>query len=172
MPPRAPRKAAVMPDAAPTELTPLPAQHSPPLPAAMPAYLPMWPMPLLRAQKAQHLMQQVFVRGMSNQCGTACMLPLHADAHTWQEWWSIQQAIARRVLAQQQTLIDDLAGVAENYAELKLANTLSKFIAQEMNISADISAVVKNQMTGWANLLENIQVDYSYWLSQKHSHPY
>jgi hypothetical protein len=69
-------------------------------------------------------------------------------------------------------LIDDMAGVAENYAELKLANTLSKFIAQEMNISADISAVVKNQMTGWANLLENIQVDYSYWLSQKHSHPY
>lgn len=169
MPPRAPQKAAVMPDAAPKDLAPLPAQ---PLPAAMPSHLPMWPMPLLRAQKAQHLMQQVFARGMSNQCGTACMLPLQADAQTWQEWWSIQQAIARRVQAQHQTLIDGIAGVAENYAELKLANTLSKFIAQEMHIAADVNALITNQMTGWANLMENIQVDYGYWLSQKHSHPY
>jgi hypothetical protein len=171
MPPRAHRKAATMPET-PTELTPLPDQPSPPSHAALPQHLPLWPMPLMRAQKAQHLVQQVLLRGMSNQCGTACMLPLHADAKTWQEWWSIQQAIARRVQAQHQTLIDGLAGVAENYAELKMANTLSKFLAQEMHIVADVNALITNQMTGWANLMENIQVDYGYWLSQKHSHPY
>jgi len=170
MPPRTPRTPEATPPTTPDEpaapghpLTPLPAEPTPSTAQAM----PLWPAPFMRAQKVQHLMQQVFTRGMSNQCSTACMLPLHADAKTWHEWLSIQQAIAKRVQAQQQSLIDGLAGVAENYGELKLANTLSKFVEQEMNIVADINALVADQMAGWANLIENIQVDYGYWLSQK-----
>ena len=171
MPPRTPRTpnttalptATSEPSGHSTELMPLSTEPTPSTAQAM----PLWPAPFMRAQKVQHLMQQVFTRGMSNQCNTACMLPLHADANTWHEWLGIQQAIAKRVQAQHQSLIDGLAGVAENYGELKLANTLSKFVEQEMNIVADINALVADQMAGWANLIENIQVDYGYWLSQK-----
>lgn len=123
--------------------------------------------PLLRTQKFQSLFSQLLSTAVDNQLSTASWLPLHGNRQLWQEMLAIQQAVMQRMQQQHQAWIDGCADVSLEYRQLKKVNTLSKLIEQEYNIMAQWHALIASQMSNWAGLLENIHVDYAYWLSQK-----
>jgi hypothetical protein len=140
------------------------AAHAPPRPAA-----PLQ-QPLVRAQKLQWLLQQMAWRGAGVQAAAAATLPWHAgDAATWQEWWALQTAVAERLQAQQQAWVDGCTALWQDYTQLGRANTVAKAMDQEFGIAARFGALVKDQVADFAELMENAQVNWAYWLSQKNS---
>lgn len=130
---------------------------------------PVWSAPMLRAQKMQMLAGQLLGTSLRNEVGTATLLPMSLDASLWQEMLDIQHAILERVAQQQRNWWDGCKDVYAEYNQLKMANTLSKFVEQEYNVVAQFNALVASQAASWAGLVENIQVDYAYWLTQKHA---
>ena len=126
--------------------------------------------PLLRAQKLHWLAQQMAWRGASVQATAAATLPWHAgDVATWQEWWALQSAVATRLQAQQQAWVDGCTALWQDYSQLGRVNTVAKAMDQEFGIAARFGALVKDQMADFAELVENAQVNWAYWLSQKSS---
>ena len=128
---------------------------------------PVLPAPILRAQKMGLMMGQLITRSLSNQAASATVLPTRLDADTLREVALIQQAVFKRVQQQQKDWLEGCQGIAQEYSQLKLANTMSKFVEQEYNIVAQMGALVSSQTASWVGLMENIQVDYAYWISQK-----
>lgn len=148
------------------ELLPPTPQTSSPAPAEVTA--PITPTaPLLRAQKMNMMVGQLLARSVSNQVSTAVVLPTSLDPDTWSELSMIQQAVLRRIQQQQKDWLQGCENIAQEYSQLKLANTMSKFVEQEYNIVAQFGTLVSNQAASWFSLMENIQVDYAYWISQK-----
>ena len=126
--------------------------------------------PLLRAQKLQWLAQQVAWRGAGVQVAAAATLPWQAgDVATWQEWWALQSAVATRLQAQQQAWVDGCTALWQDYTQLARANTVAKAMDQEFGIAARFGALVKDQVADFAELVENAQVNWAYWLSRKNS---
>lgn len=130
-----------------------------------------WTAPVLRAQKMHLLVSQLMARAMSNQAMTTSVLSTRLDPDTWQEMAMIQAAVLKRCQQQHQEWVEGCAQIAQDYNQLKLANTLSKHVEQEYNIVAQFGALLSDQMADWAGLMENIQVDYAYWISQKQVSP-
>jgi hypothetical protein len=128
-------------------------------------------MPLQRVQKLHLLLGQMASRSLGNEIASATVLPLRADAGTWQELLAIQQAVWQRLQSQQTDWLQGCTGLAREYGQLRQANTVSKFMEQEYNAVAQFSALLSNQATALIGLMENIQVDYSYWISQKLAPP-
>jgi hypothetical protein len=106
------------------------------------------------------------------QLAAATTLPWHAgDAATWQELWALQTAVAGRLQAQQRAWVDGCTALWQDYAQLGRANTVAKVMDQEFGAAARFGALVKDQVAGFAELMENAQVNWAYWLSQKGSGP-
>jgi hypothetical protein len=153
-----------------TELIPLVPEVAP---GALPVHqhkhaaAPIMPAPMMRAQKMGMMMGTLMTRSLNNQAASATVLPTQMDADTLREVSMIQQAIVKRVQQQQQDWMAGCQGIMQEYSQLKLANTMSKFVEQEYNILAQFGALVSSQTASWVGLMENIQVDYAYWISQK-----
>ena len=141
----------------PQSATPPPSVTAPVVPTA----------PLMRAQKMNLMVGQLLARSVSNQVSSAAVLPVSFDADTWGELSQIQQAVIRRIQQQQKDWVQGCENIAQEYSQLKLANTMSKFVEQEYNIVAQFGTLLSNQAASWFGLMENIQVDYAYWISQK-----
>jgi len=125
------------------------------------------PAPLLRAHKLHLMLTQFAARGMSHSAATAAMLPLRFDPGFWQELQALQQSVMKRLQQQQQGWLDGMAALAQEYAQSRQANTLSKYVEQEYNLVAQYGALVSDQAAKLAGLMENIQVDYGYWMAQQ-----
>jgi hypothetical protein len=126
--------------------------------------------PLVRAHKLQSLLQQVACRGAAVQLTAAATLPWQAgNARMWQELWALQSAVAERLQAQQQAWVDGCTALWQDYAQLGRANTVAKVMDQEFGAAARFGTLVKDQAAGFAELVENAQVNWAYWLSQKSS---
>jgi hypothetical protein len=94
-------------------------------------------------------------------------LPLQLDADAWQQLQAIQAAVLQRWQKYQEGWFEGFAALAQEYAQSRHANTLSKYIEQEYNLVAQFNALVADQASKLAGLLENIQVDYGYWMAQQ-----
>jgi hypothetical protein len=126
--------------------------------------------PLVRAHKLQSLLQQVACRGAAVQLTAAATLPWQAgNAQMWQELWALQSAVAERLQAQQQAWVDGCTALWQDYAQLGRANTVAKVMDQEFGAAARFGTLVKDQAADFAELVENAQVNWAYWLSQKNS---
>ncbi|WP_326535601.1 hypothetical protein [Pseudorhodoferax sp.] len=125
------------------------------------------PSPFARMQKAMLMGSQLAARSVANEAATAAVLPWRMDAGTWQELAAMQQAVWGRLAQQHKAWLDGCAALAREQQQIKQANTLSKFVEQEYNLLAQTSALVASQCTAFVGLLENVQVDYAYWVSQK-----
>lgn len=123
--------------------------------------------PVARASKLQLLLSQFALRGLAHGTSTAAVLPLHFDPETWRELMALQQAVAQRCLQQQKGWLEGFAAWIHEHSQLREANTLSKYVEQEYNLVAQFGALVADQMSQYAGLLENTQVDYGYWMAQR-----
>lgn len=122
----------------------------------------------LRAHKLQMLMMQLASTAWNNQVGTL-NLPWHMNMQDWQELVAIQQAVLARCEQQYKQWVEGCVEIAQDYSQLRASNTLSKLVDHESNIVTQYQSLLSSQMSNWVGLVENIHVDYAYWLSQKHS---
>jgi hypothetical protein len=122
---------------------------------------------MARASKLQLLISQFFLRGLTHGASSAALLPLSFDPETWHQLAALQQAVAQRCLQQQKGWLEGMAAWSREHSQIKEANTLSKYVEQEYNLAAQLGALVADQMSQWAGLLENTQVDYGYWMAQQ-----
>jgi hypothetical protein len=97
----------------------------------------------------------------------AALPALAFDVNAWQEGLELAGAIGRQWLSLQSLWFEGLGEWADEAGELHRANTVSKFVDQEMNLLQQGLALVANQATASARLGENIQSNLSYWLSRK-----
>lgn len=127
---------------------------------------PAWPTPPLRAQKLPFMLGELAATALSNEAGSA-VLPFHMNMQDWHELVAIQQAILTRCGQQYSEWVEGLQQIAADYNQIRAANTVSKYAEQECNVAAQFQALVSNQWINWVGLVENVHVDYAYWLSQK-----
>lgn len=98
---------------------------------------------------------------------TAAMLSQLTPAQTWQELGQIQEAILQQTRQLQQSWISDWNAWFGEFPQFKQANTMSKLVEQEFNLVGQFVRLLQNQATDWFSLLENVEINYGYWLSQK-----
>ncbi|ARN22000.1 hypothetical protein [Piscinibacter gummiphilus] len=142
--------AAVLPDPAHPLRAPLPW-----LPLARGASLGQLATHLATSQSAQAL-----------QAGAA--LPAMAfDPAAAREAVDLAGAVARQWWSLQAQWVDGLAELAQEMGEVRQANTVSKFVDQEVNLVQQGLALVSSQATATVRLMENIQVNLAWWVGQR-----
>jgi hypothetical protein len=121
----------------------------------------------VHARKALALISSWAARAAGNRIATAELLTLRMDPETWGELWQIQQAAWQRQQQWQNDLWQGLLAWTRECAEIKGANTMSKLVEQEFNLAGQLGDLMRDQATGLVALMENVQVDYAYWVNQK-----
>jgi hypothetical protein len=97
----------------------------------------------------------------------AALPALAFDATAWQEGLALAGAIGQQWLSLQSMWFEGLGEWAEEAGELRRANTVSKFVDQEMNLLQQGLALMASQATASTRLGENIQSNLACWLSRK-----
>ena len=148
-----------------TSLTVTPPQSSVAL-----AAVPMAAKPhaaVAHAMTATALHSSWAVRSLKNVSATAELFARGMDAETWHELMQMQQSAWQRLLTLQTRWAGDWKSWIAYAEQIKGANTMSKLAEREGNIGAQLAQLLSNEATDLVGLLENIHVDYSYWIDQK-----
>ena len=123
--------------------------------------------PVAHAMTTQRLAQKQAARALSNGALTLGLAMRLWDPVVWSEWMQLQAAVVKRLQMQAQDWKQGCAILAEDYAQIRQANTMSKLMEKQCNLMSQSALLMTNQATNFVALLENIDVDYGYWASQK-----
>lgn len=94
---------------------------------------------------------------------TAALPALVSDPTVVQEAAALSAAMTRQWMSLHAAWIDGLAEIGREMAEVREANTVSKFVDQEVNLVQQGFALVSSQTTATIRLLENFQVNVAWW---------
>ncbi len=119
------------------------------------------------AMKHGHLTAERATRMLETMTTTAEVFSTGIDAKSMGELLEMRRAIEQRCLNLQKSWFDSWRQWALYSAGVTNANTLSKLSEREINISLQAGQIVQQQVTGVLTLLENIEIEYAYWLQNK-----
>jgi hypothetical protein len=88
-------------------------------------------------------------------------------ASLWNECLTLQAAVMQRLATQQMQWIQGLEAIAAEIGNLKKANTLSKLMDQDTDISGRLNALIMGQAASTMELLENVHINIGYLVAQK-----
>lgn len=125
--------------------------------------------PLENAMKANALVQRQAARMVHNTVLSAGLASRLADPQVWSEWVQLQAAVMQRLHQQNLAWRHGCAVLAEDFALIRNANTMSKMAEKQGNFFSQWTLLLTDQATSLFELMENIHVDYGYWASQKAS---
>jgi hypothetical protein len=125
--------------------------------------------PLAVSMKAGTLAQRQASRMLHNSVLSAGLASRFGDPQVWSEWLQLQAAVMQRLHQQNLDWRQGCAILAEDYALIRHANTMSKMVEKQGNFFSQWTLLLTNQATSLFELMENIHVDYGYWASQKTS---
>ncbi len=124
--------------------------------------------PVARGAALQSLCGQVAGRHTAQSLQAGLALPaLALDARAWQEGLALAQAAFQQCAGLQAAWMEGLTELAAEMGQLRHANTVSKYVDQEMNLVQQVMALVTNQLTASARLSENVQNNVAFWMSQR-----
>lgn len=123
--------------------------------------------PLTHAMTTQRLMQKDATHLVNNGALSMALAARLWDPTVWSEWAQLQAAVVRRLCSQGQDWKNGCTILLEDYGQLQHANTMSKLLEKQSNLMSQSAELVTSQTTNFVALLENIDVDYGYWVSQK-----
>jgi hypothetical protein len=118
-------------------------------------------------EKARQIQGNYLARTTRNNIAVAQLFAKGLDAQDWHELFRINQAAWQQLGDLQSDWARDWRAWLDFAGSLKGANTMSKFVEREGNIFAQAVSQLGAQATDFAGLLENIDVDYGYWLQEK-----
>lgn len=129
------------------------------------------PLPLVPAARAwslQSLAGHLLVSQSTQAAQAAAALPAMAlDGAAATEGAAMTHAIAKQWMSLHAQWVEGVAELAQEMGQFRHANTMSKYVDQEVNLVQQSLALVSNQATATVRLLENIQVNLAWWLSQR-----
>ncbi|SFG44083.1 hypothetical protein SAMN05518865_11271 [Duganella sp. CF458] len=125
------------------------------------------PAPLAVSMKAHTLVQRQAARMVHNSVLSAGLASRLGDPQVWSEWLQLQAAVMQRLHQQNLDWRQGCAILAEDYALIRHANTMSKMAEKQGNFFSQWMLLLTDQATSLLELMENIHVDYGYWASQK-----
>ncbi len=125
--------------------------------------------PLAVSMKANTLVQRQTARVLHNSVLSAGLASRLGDPQVWSEWLQLQAAVMQRLHQQNLDWRQGCAILAEDFALIRHANTMSKMAEKQGNFFSQWTLLLTNQASSLFELMENIHVDYGYWASQKTS---
>ncbi|GAA4349412.1 hypothetical protein GCM10023165_36110 [Variovorax defluvii] len=139
----------------------------PDVPPSRVATIALSPAPLVRMQKLHLMLAQLGARGAGTAWAMATTLPMRLEPQDLVELSAMQQAVMERLRKQHNSWIEGLTVLMHESAEQRHANTLSKYVEREYNLVAQFGALLADQASQMAGLMETIQVNLGYWVAQK-----
>lgn len=116
---------------------------------------------------AHNLLNNRAARLFNNGLISAGMAAYAMDSQVWEESLQLQTAVMQRLQEQNDNWLRGCAVLMQDYVQIKQANTMAKLVEKQFNLVTQWSQLLTNQATDLIGLLENIEVDYGYWVSQK-----
>lgn len=123
------------------------------------------------ALTTQRLTQKYAASMANNSALTLTLTTRLWDPTVWSESMQLEAAIMRRLHAQGLNWRKGCTTLIEDYGQLRQANTMSKLVEKQCNLVSQFALLLSSQATDFVALLENIDVDYGYWASQKKGAP-
>ena len=111
------------------------------------------------------LLGNLAARGQHNLGASLAMLPALAHTDTWLSLTQLQAASLQRLIAQQDSWLTQWQGWFHSACQLSQANTVSKLLEQEINLTLRAVQILGQQTVDLASLQENLEVNYGYWAS-------
>ena len=132
------------------------------------APLPLPLVPVARGFALQSLVKQVATSQSAQAMQIGMALPgLAFDAGAAPQGLAFADAVVKQCMTLQAQWIDGLTELAEEMGQMREANTVSKYVDQEMNLVQQGLGLMSNQLTATARLMENIQFSAVWWLTQR-----
>lgn len=122
---------------------------------------------LAHATTTNALLHKHAARILNNGMLTAGLLAHSMDPQVWNEAMQLQAAVTQRLQEQNQNWLKGCAILMDDYAQLGQANTMSKLVEKQCNLVTAWNQLLTIQTTNLIGLMENIEVDYGYWASQR-----
>ncbi|HEX8405295.1 MAG TPA: hypothetical protein VF670_11805 [Duganella sp.] len=122
---------------------------------------------LAHAATAQRLTHRYAASMANNGALTLALATRMWDPAIWGESLQMEAAIARRLHGQGLDFRKGCTVLLEDYRQIQQANTMSKLMEKQGNLATQFAQLLTSQTTSFVSLLENIDVDYGYWASQK-----
>ena len=124
--------------------------------------------PVARAESLGWLLQHVMRSQSAQAIETAAALPGFAFNFTaMREAWAMGEAALDQWRLLNHQWLEGLDELRAEMGEIRQANTVSKYVDQEMNLVQQGLALLTNQATAGARLAENIQVNAIWLLRQQ-----
>ena len=121
--------------------------------------------------KAANVVGNWAARTAGSGIATAALLPWCLDPQSrpqiWQELWQMQQAVTRQQFQMQNTWLQGWIALSDELTQARGANTMTKLVEQEFDLVAQWQALLRDQSTDVVRLLENLEVNYAYWVNEK-----
>lgn len=131
------------------------ADHALPQAAALPDHAP----------RHGQLLGNLASRHQHNLSTSLALLPALAHTDTWLSLAQLQAASLQKLLAQQDSWLAQWQGWLHSACQLGQANTVSKLMEQEVNLTLRAVQILGQQAVDLASLQENLEVNYGYWAS-------
>lgn len=119
------------------------------------------------ARTAQRLTQKYAASMINNGALSLALTARLWDPAVWSESMHLTSAIGQRLHQQGLNLRKGCTILLEDYGQLRQANTMSKLVEKQCNLTLQLGQLLSSQATDFLGLLENIDVDYGYWASRK-----
>ena len=132
-----------------------------------PKRAPLPLMPAARALSVQSLMTHLATRQTARAMQAVALLPALLDPRTAAEGLSFATALWQQWQSLQAQWLEGVSELAEEMGEIRHVNTVSKFADQEADLMQQSMALVTAQATATIRLVENLQVNVDWWLSQR-----
>lgn len=124
--------------------------------------------PLARGATLQQTLGRVAQRQAAQAASAATALPALAfDPQALRQAAELATAIGAQWMALQWQWIEGAASLAQEAGEMRDANTVAKYVDQEMNLVQQALALATTHLTASARLAENVQNNLAWWLSQR-----
>jgi hypothetical protein len=122
--------------------------------------------------RTTHRLAQKYAASMANNGALSLGLATRLwDPTVWSESMHLAAAVAQRLHLQGLNWRKGCTILLDDYAQLRQANTMSKLVEKQCNLTLQFGQLLSSQATNFLSLLENIDVDYGYWASQKQCAP-
>jgi len=121
--------------------------------------------------KTANVMGNWAARAAGTGFATAALLPWRIDPQSWPriwpELWQMQQAVWRRQSQLQDSWMQGWIAWTNEFTQFRGANTMAKLVEQEFDLVAQLQELVSGQTTDVVSLLENLEINYAFWVSEK-----
>jgi hypothetical protein len=121
--------------------------------------------------KATRLLGNWSARAAGTGFAATVLLPLRIKPRSWPdiwfELWQMQNAVWQRQRQLQDDWMQGWLAWANECTQARGANTMSKLVEQEFDLVAQWQELLSDQATDMVSLLENLEVNYAYWVSEK-----